>query len=490
MGRVLPDRPRPRNTNYRDYGPGSPVAAPSGDGDRRRSTQTARQPQLSMVRNTTRREVPADRVHQDQLPTSVHLRRHDDQEHRSGQRTYLLRLFRSVAPAIDGSAANDQYNQYGVGALLATAQFGRTGLAFESAGPGTNSLAFGPTQKDGLVYSAPVSSFSRKRGLHRQRGQGLPGDRQPGAGGARSVTLRRATTSTTPWPPTRPSTSASSSTACCRSEPTTSRQTMASMPDRPLEGRVALVSGANHGIGAATAVRARPARRRCRRHVPALRPRPPRSRPAAEYRVQREQGPDGDRRRGRGAGRRATRSRPTWPTRAAGRHLRRGRGGARPGVDPRQQRQRLAEGHVRPGAPTARPAHERRQRRHGDPQLLVDARGGRADDRRAGRRHRARGARLGPHRQPDLRRAQGFPGRGRPTGRPRPRSRTTRWPRRSSSPTTASPPTSSTRRSPTPAGSPTTSAPSSPTSDDHVHVARRARSPRSSAGSAPTPPAS
>ena len=73
--------------------------------------------------------------------------------------THHFLFSRTVAPAIDNSAANDQYNQYGVGALLGVAQFGRTGLAFESAGPGTNALAFGPTQKDGLVYTATVSAF-------------------------------------------------------------------------------------------------------------------------------------------------------------------------------------------------------------------------------------------------------------------------------------------------------------------------------------------
>jgi hypothetical protein len=63
--------------------------------------------------------------------------------------THQFLVSRTVAPAIDNSAAKDQYNQYGVGALLGAAQFGRPGLAFESAGPGTNSLAFGPTQRTG-----------------------------------------------------------------------------------------------------------------------------------------------------------------------------------------------------------------------------------------------------------------------------------------------------------------------------------------------------
>jgi hypothetical protein len=68
--------------------------------------------------------------------------------------------YRTVAPAIDGSAADDQYNEYGIGALLGATQYGRTGVASQSPGPGANALAFGLTQTNGLVRTAPASSFA------------------------------------------------------------------------------------------------------------------------------------------------------------------------------------------------------------------------------------------------------------------------------------------------------------------------------------------
>ena len=108
------------------------------------------------------------------------------------------------------------------------------------------------------------------------------------------------------------------------------------------ERRVAVVTGANHGIGAATAVALAAAgvdvlvtylrlRRRGRsRAAGGVRRRPRRRAPTR---------PGGDRPRARPGRRRRGR-----PHRAdvAGRRLRRGRAPLRAGVDPRQQRQRLA----------------------------------------------------------------------------------------------------------------------------------------------------
>jgi hypothetical protein len=56
---------------------------------------------------------------------------------------------RAVAPAIDGSAADDQYNEFGgTGSGV-----GRTGQAFQAAPVGSNSLLFGPTQANSAVQS-------------------------------------------------------------------------------------------------------------------------------------------------------------------------------------------------------------------------------------------------------------------------------------------------------------------------------------------------
>ena len=48
--------------------------------------------------------------------------------------------------------------------LNGSTQFGRTGQAFNAPGPGTNSLLFGPTQSEGNVWTATVSSFRAGRG--------------------------------------------------------------------------------------------------------------------------------------------------------------------------------------------------------------------------------------------------------------------------------------------------------------------------------------
>ena len=100
-----------------------------------------------------------------------------------------------------------------------------------------------------------------------------------------------------------------------------------------LTGRVALVSGANHGIGAATAGRAGPPRRR-RRRRPTSPTRPTTTRTSTgptAYRTQREQGPEATvRRRSRATavGCVAVSDDLSDPA-VAGAHLRRRRGGAR-----------------------------------------------------------------------------------------------------------------------------------------------------------------
>jgi hypothetical protein len=73
--------------------------------------------------------------------------------------THNVYATRIVAPAIDGSAADDSYNEYGTGAVSGGVQGGRTGQAFNGPGPGTQSLLFGPTQQDGTVLTGTVSNY-------------------------------------------------------------------------------------------------------------------------------------------------------------------------------------------------------------------------------------------------------------------------------------------------------------------------------------------
>jgi hypothetical protein len=64
---------------------------------------------------------------------------------------------REVAPAIDGSAADDQYNEFG----RTTSGFGATGQAFQAPDPtvGTNSLLFGATHSGASVFTGTVTNF-------------------------------------------------------------------------------------------------------------------------------------------------------------------------------------------------------------------------------------------------------------------------------------------------------------------------------------------
>ena len=73
--------------------------------------------------------------------------------------THQFTVMRSVAPALDGSAANDQYNEFGAGLVVVGQRYGGTGQAFQSPGPGTNSLLFGPTQNNGVVYTSTLANF-------------------------------------------------------------------------------------------------------------------------------------------------------------------------------------------------------------------------------------------------------------------------------------------------------------------------------------------
>jgi hypothetical protein len=69
-------------------------------------------------------------------------------------------LVREVAPAIDGNAADDQYNVFG----RTGSGEGATGQAFQATPVGANSLLFGPTQDTARVRTASVANFQALAG--------------------------------------------------------------------------------------------------------------------------------------------------------------------------------------------------------------------------------------------------------------------------------------------------------------------------------------
>jgi hypothetical protein len=64
---------------------------------------------------------------------------------------------RAVAPAIDGSAADDLYNQYG--STDVSPGIGRTGQAFQNPGPGSQSLWFSATQHNAAASAPTIDQF-------------------------------------------------------------------------------------------------------------------------------------------------------------------------------------------------------------------------------------------------------------------------------------------------------------------------------------------
>ena len=146
-----PGGPSPK---YQDYSPGSGVAS-SGFGP---ATLTQTAPNiLSMTRNTSDGKLQlTEFIKINFQPRSVFVGmtvKNID----PANVTHRFWAFREVAPAIDGNAADDEYNQFGNTAPSPGA--GRTGQAFQSAGPGTQSLLFGPTQSSGTVLHATVARF-------------------------------------------------------------------------------------------------------------------------------------------------------------------------------------------------------------------------------------------------------------------------------------------------------------------------------------------
>ena len=76
--------------------------------------------------------------------------------------THNIVVIREVAPAIDGSAGDDQYNTFAPSGFGDGA--GRTGLAWNDP-TGSDMLAFGNTQSSvHEVFSAPVTDFESRGG--------------------------------------------------------------------------------------------------------------------------------------------------------------------------------------------------------------------------------------------------------------------------------------------------------------------------------------
>ena len=77
-----------------------------------------------------------------------------------GSVTHHVVASRLVAPAIDGSAANDEYNEFGGTGTGG----GRTEQAYQSSPVGSNSLVFGATQSGASQETVTGSSFQAGNG--------------------------------------------------------------------------------------------------------------------------------------------------------------------------------------------------------------------------------------------------------------------------------------------------------------------------------------
>jgi hypothetical protein len=144
-------------TNYRDYSPGSPVVS-SGFGPAT-LTQTATNV-FSMTRNTNDGKYQlTEFIKINFQPRSVFVGmtvKNID----PANVTHQVGLVREFAPAIDGSAADDQYNEFG----RTGGGIGATGLAFQGPVVGSNALLFGATQSPAVVRTATLANFQAGAG--------------------------------------------------------------------------------------------------------------------------------------------------------------------------------------------------------------------------------------------------------------------------------------------------------------------------------------
>jgi hypothetical protein len=92
-------------------------------------------------------------------------------------RAHTFIINRETAPAIDGSAADDQYNEFG----RTASGIGATGQAFQGGTVGSNSLLFGATQTNAVVQTEPVVNFRAAQGC----GSAAPDPPGPVTGGNR-----------------------------------------------------------------------------------------------------------------------------------------------------------------------------------------------------------------------------------------------------------------------------------------------------------------
>src|SRR5207237_5916029 len=131
------------NATYVDESPGGPPSAGFGPAT---FTQAASN-QWSMSRNTTDGKYQlSEFIKINFQPRSIYVAM---TVKNIGAVVHHIAGARAVAPAIDGNAADDQYNEFGgTGTGV-----GRTGQAFQAAPVGSNSLLFGPTQANSGVQS-------------------------------------------------------------------------------------------------------------------------------------------------------------------------------------------------------------------------------------------------------------------------------------------------------------------------------------------------
>jgi hypothetical protein len=73
---------------------------------------------------------------------------------------HIAYLYREVAPAIDGNASDDQYNELG----RTGSGTGATGQALQATPIGANSLLFGATQSTAFVRTGTVADFQAAGG--------------------------------------------------------------------------------------------------------------------------------------------------------------------------------------------------------------------------------------------------------------------------------------------------------------------------------------
>jgi hypothetical protein len=141
-------------TRYTDYSPGSAI---SFSGWNAATLTVAASNQLNVTRTTTDGKYQlTEFIKMNFQPRSVFVGMTIKNVDPANV-THRFYATRSVAPAIDGSAADDEYNEFGVGFNSGSSQFGRTGQAY--GGTAGNSLLFGPTQEGGAVMTTSVSFF-------------------------------------------------------------------------------------------------------------------------------------------------------------------------------------------------------------------------------------------------------------------------------------------------------------------------------------------